>query len=294
MASRGFHEWIAAGQPYVLIQPARDLARRIRAYGITVWHWPDETHQKDEPPEDHTPYSESGWPGRNARWNARGLDIMPRSDSFLHRKENADIARQLIADKDARVPGTEWIKYLNWTDEDGVCTHVSWEPHKASRGSTDKDHVHVSGRSDMDTWAGAADYDPIARMKGEDDVSAADVWAARFKGVGPGGSRFDFSAQEFVVGANAAAWQAVELLKVIAQKVEISDDEIAKIAAAAQKETTALSAQLAPLLAGEILQLLRDHNNAVVSDEQLERVLRRVLDTVPEGDLDEIPAPPGP
>lgn len=164
MTSQGYKDWVKAGKPYNLITPAKALKRNIGASGITVFDYPDESHQRATVPEDHTPYSVTGWPGKNARWNARGLDIMPRSDSAAHRKENADIARQLIRDRDAGVPGVAWIKYINWTNENGDCYHVAWQPTKIVTLSSDEGHVHVSGRSDFDTYTGAEDYNPVTRM----------------------------------------------------------------------------------------------------------------------------------
>ncbi|MGI5178681.1 hypothetical protein ACQEVZ_20325 [Dactylosporangium sp. CA-152071] len=174
MASQGYRDWVRAGRPYTLIRPARAVQAALLRHGITVWDFPDEGHQKAEPPEDHTPYSATGFPGQNARWMARGLDIMPRSDSWAHRKENADIARQLIRDRDAGVPGAMWIKYINWTDEDGACRQERWTTvgaplRRTTRSSTDSGHVHVSGRSDADNDARADGYDPFARMTGADD-----------------------------------------------------------------------------------------------------------------------------
>jgi hypothetical protein len=61
------------------------------------------------------------------------------------------LARQIIHDKNAGVPGTEWVKYMNWTDENGVCRQERWMPDHETRSSTDKDHIHLSARSDMDT-----------------------------------------------------------------------------------------------------------------------------------------------
>ncbi|MEV4138149.1 hypothetical protein AB0J72_39000 [Dactylosporangium sp. NPDC049742] len=181
MASQGYRDWIRAGRPYTLIRPARAVQRTLLRHGITVWDFPDEDHQKAEPPEDHTPYSATGFPGQNQRWNARGLDIMPRSDSKAHRKENADIARQMIRDRDAGVPGAMWIKYINWTDEDGVCRQERWTSRsnqfqRTTRSSTDSGHVHVSGRSDADNDARADGYDPLARMRGMTGDDMANTW----------------------------------------------------------------------------------------------------------------------
>lgn len=169
MASQGYYDWLAAGKPYTLIRPCAAVQRNLKTHGLTVWDYPDESHLKANTPEDHTPFSVTGFPGTNKRWKARGLDIMPRSDSYAHRKENADIARQLIRDRDAGVPGAMWIKYINWTDENGTCRQERWtsaDPMvRTTRSSTDKGHVHVSGRSDADNDARADAYDPFTRMQ---------------------------------------------------------------------------------------------------------------------------------
>jgi hypothetical protein len=173
MASQGYRDWLKAGRPYTLIRPAKAVQATVRAYGLTVYDYPNDAHLQASTPEDHTPFSVTGWPGANQRWNARALDIMPRSDSSAHRKENADIARQLIRDRDAGYPGAMWIKYLNWTDENGKCNQERWTDASAplrrtTRSSTDRGHVHISGRSDVDDDDRADGYDPIARLQGKD------------------------------------------------------------------------------------------------------------------------------
>lgn len=180
MASSGYNEWVRAGKPYSLVRPARDIQRNTRAHGFTVYDYPNDEHLKADRPQDHTPFSVTGWPYASqakVRWRGRAIDIMPRGDSAAARKETADLARQIIRDKDAGVRGTEAIKYMNWTDEAGVCRQENWKTGKrVTVSSTDKGHIHLSFRDDMDELATAADYDPWARMKGgpapqqEDDM----------------------------------------------------------------------------------------------------------------------------
>jgi hypothetical protein len=169
MASSAYYEWLRAGRPYTLIRPAAAVQRNLRAHGLTVYDYPDDSHLQASTPQDHTPFSATGYPGANKRWNARGLDVMPRSDSYAHRKENADIARQLIRDRDAGVPGVMWIKYINWTDENGVCRQERWTSADPMRrttvSSSDRGHIHISGRSDADTDTRADGYDPYARLQ---------------------------------------------------------------------------------------------------------------------------------
>lgn len=183
MTSDGYKDWLAAGRPYTLIRPAKAVQATLRRHGLTVYDYPDTGHLTATVPQDHTPFSATGWPGANRRWNARGLDIMPRSDSAAGRKENADIARQFIRDRDAGVPGVMWIKYLNWTDEKGACRQERWtdkaNPNRRTTiSSNDKGHIHISGRSDADSDTRADTYDPIARMNGVSPMATAAEYAA--------------------------------------------------------------------------------------------------------------------
>lgn len=173
MASQGYRDWVKAGKPYTLIRPAKAVQATLRGYGLTVYDYPNDAHLQANTPEDHTPFSVTGWPSTNKRWKARALDVMPRSDSLTHRTESANIARQLIRDRDAGYAGVMWIKYINWTDEKGVCNQERWtdagQPNKrTTRSSTDKGHIHISGRSDADDDDRADDYDPLRRAAGID------------------------------------------------------------------------------------------------------------------------------
>jgi hypothetical protein len=173
MASQGYRDWLSAGRPYTLIRPAKAVQATLRGYGLTVYDYPNDTHLQAAPPEDHTPFSVTGWPGQNRRWKARALDVMPRADSAAARNENAAIARQLIRDRDAGVPGAMWIKYINWTDEFGICRQERWTNaaaplQRATKVSSDRGHIHISGRSDVDDDTRADEYDPIARLQGKE------------------------------------------------------------------------------------------------------------------------------
>lgn len=177
MVSQGYRDWLNAGKPYTLIRPAAAVQTTLRGHGLTVYDYPNQAHLQANTPEDHTPFSATSWPIKNARWRGHALDVMPRTGvpDAQAVAENADIARQLIRDRDAEVPGAMWIKYVNWTDERGVCQQVRWEGGRTERASTDKGHIHISGRSDCATDDRADDYDPIARMGGAGaDVNLSD------------------------------------------------------------------------------------------------------------------------
>lgn len=168
MASQGYRDWIAAGKPFTLAAPARSLRDILRGYGYTVYDIGNKSHQVAEPPEDHMPYSATGWPVRSPRWYGFALDVM-EPDRALRLPTLAQLGAQIYADKNAGHPGVAWLKYMNWTPAGGECVHDKWQPSHVRTDSDDDGHIHLSGRSDhylTDTTDG---YDPVARFRGEDD-----------------------------------------------------------------------------------------------------------------------------
>lgn len=174
--SPAYYVWISNGKPYKLIRPAAALQGALRGHGLTVYDYPNEAHLRASTPEDHTPFSATGWPVKSAYGVGHAIDVMPRSDSAAGRAENADIARKLIADRNASVPGVLWIKYINWTDEAGICRQERWTPNHTSRTSTDKGHIHISGRSDCDNDTRADTYDPMRGFAAGDEDDMGNTW----------------------------------------------------------------------------------------------------------------------
>lgn len=161
-ASAAYASWLRGGKPYRLMRPAKALQALLRAHGLTVYDYPNDAHLKASKPEDHTPFSATGWPLKSAVGVGHAVDVMPRNDTVAARRENAAIARTLIAARNAGRPEVAWIKYLNWTDENGNCRQESWKPNHVTASSTDKGHIHISGRSDCDDDPRADGYDPLS------------------------------------------------------------------------------------------------------------------------------------
>lgn len=171
MANQWYSPWRNQGSPYTLVRPVLALVNNISRHGITVFHYPNDQHLQSSNPQDHTPYSTTKWPSGILGIDGKGraLDVMPRSGSYEHRKENADIARRLIRDRDARDPRVMCIKYLNWTDENGVCRNENWKSGtRVTSSSTDVGHIHISTRTDYDNSSATDNYDPLE----EDDMDA--------------------------------------------------------------------------------------------------------------------------
>lgn len=134
MTSAQHQLWIAEGSPWHLAIPLVELKAAIE----TVYNPPADTigtrgndeHLDAEPPEDHTPYSETGWPEKTPQFIVTALDYQGPGwqDLFAH----------LI---DERIAGRmPWIKYINLN---GI--HHAWEPDYKADPSTDwKGHGHLS------------------------------------------------------------------------------------------------------------------------------------------------------
>lgn len=176
MTSRQHARWINSGLNWSLALPLANLRDRLRKYGYTVYDIGDNSHMDRVPPEDHTPYSETGWPGLVPYGWVTAIDIMPpRAGSGLPSLQQ--LGKQIYQDRLYAFDGAMWIKYMNWEpdrDNGGACYHDSWTPVHDRRTSSDRGHIHVSGRSDWVTRAlpPMLQYDPIARLRGEVGASA--------------------------------------------------------------------------------------------------------------------------
>jgi hypothetical protein len=253
MASTAYYSWLANGSPYRLCRPAAALQRIFRRRGFTVYDYPDGSHLKATKPEDHTPFAVTGWPVRSAYGVAHAVDIMPRADTAAARAENAAIARKLIAARNAGVPGVMWIKYLNWTDERGICRQERWMPGHETRTSTDRGHIHISARSDCDNDDRADHYDPLG-----EDMALSDT----VPGTGSSGTGGKDRTVGQILGDQANLRAVLIGEKTPAQAGYAAGTPLAQLLALAAAGpaapvdlpalATALTALLAPLLDAEL------------------------------------------
>lgn len=175
MATAAYNAWVAAGRPNNgPIRPLKMLRDRLRRYGYTVYDLGDTSHQTHNPPEDHTCFAATGWPVTAQRWWIHAIDIMPpKPGSGLPSLQR--LGAQLLADKKAGI--FHPLKYMNWEPErdwGGACYQERFMPDYQRRSSSDRGHIHLSGRSDMVAYAGADSYDPVARLRGESTTTQGD------------------------------------------------------------------------------------------------------------------------
>lgn len=138
MTSAQHQAWITEGSVWHMAEPIDELRRAI----IAVWNPPpdtlgtlgDDAHLDAEPPEDHTPYSETGWPIGTPHGIVTALDYNgPGWEALFDHLINQRMAGRMM-----------WIKYINFR---GI--HHRWEPDYQSSTSSDwKGHGHLSIRSD--------------------------------------------------------------------------------------------------------------------------------------------------
>lgn len=176
MATAGekrYAAWRAAGSHQTLNPVLVRIQDRLRAHGYTVYSWGDPRHMTARTPEDHTPYSATGWPSASPKGVTHALDIMPPSSgqkSKINGKPLPSLAKlsaQFIWDKDHG--DADYLKYINYEPEgpNGPCYQTYWKPSKGRKSSTDRGHIHISARTDAVKVFGARTHDPVLAAQSE-------------------------------------------------------------------------------------------------------------------------------
>ena len=161
-----YQQWLAAGSPWHLAEYISSFAATMRRHGYTVGTiGAVGTHLDIPNPQDHAPFSHTPWPGPQPYPMVCAIDVMPDGPVSLAR-----VGAQIVADKNAGVPGTEWIKYMNWTPDGGSCRNESWKPDHVVSPSGDRGHIHISGRTDYVSTP--TSYDPVGRILHTDPTPA--------------------------------------------------------------------------------------------------------------------------
>lgn len=151
MATAAYRAWVNAGRPFKVCTPI--LAYRAQ---LTEAGWPgrligtigDEAHLTAERPQDHTPFSVTGWPQENPYPYVHALDLMHKPEEGFD--VNPIVAHWLWS---ARAGLTPWVKYIIWRGQ-RFDVRNNWQPVSADGHY---DHAHKSFRTDhtnawVDGW----------------------------------------------------------------------------------------------------------------------------------------------
>lgn len=150
--------WRNDGSPWSDCQPTKDFVAMLRRHGYTG---PgvgigDQSHLTAQPPEDHTPYSHTPWPGAQPYPRIMAFDLMPNSGIDI-----LALSGQIFDDKMSGHPALAPLKYMNWTDSAGNCWHDSWQSNHTRYPSSDRGHSHFSWRTDYVNSTLLSTYDPL-------------------------------------------------------------------------------------------------------------------------------------
>jgi hypothetical protein len=145
MATQAYYDWVRAGKPWHKSVPVAEYQRAFLAAGwpaLSLGTLGDEAHLTADRPQDHTPFSVTGWPGASpypyvlafdaGHAPSQGFDMGPV------------VARWLADARDGKTP---WVKYIVWRGQ-LYDVRRDWAP---SGASGHYDHAHVSFRTD---WYG--------------------------------------------------------------------------------------------------------------------------------------------
>ena len=158
MASQDYYDWVNSGRHWSDAKPIADLQESLQALGYTVYTIGNQDHLTKATPEDHTPFSHTGWPNSAPKGIVTALDIMPKNGMA----DLTRLARTLIAAKERGDSHAACFKYMNWTNELGKVEHTSWEPNEKTTSSSDSGHIHLSIRTDYVNSNCCAGWNPLA------------------------------------------------------------------------------------------------------------------------------------
>lgn len=159
MAAAMLRVWESQGRPWRLATPLVDMVAKLKAayprlvYGTLG----DDAHLNAVPPEDHTPFSATGYPNTSPYPVVHALDVMHHPESGVD--AGVLFAYWLGEAKAGRMP---WLKYLIWQARI-YDVRYGWKPQTSSGHF---DHVHLSSRTDAENTH-LGDWSPVP----EDDMT---------------------------------------------------------------------------------------------------------------------------
>lgn len=189
MATSAYYEWVDDGRPFTVAKPIAETLAKLKAarpeaakagcFGSIG----DTAHLTANKPQDHCPFSTTGWPLSHPYPYVTAGDIMHRPDLGVDcTKIHAGL---LAAAKAGLLP---WLKYWIWQGK-RYDVRNNWAPVTASGHY---DHIHLSSRTDhINTSIGS--WHPLeeADMTPDESQKLKDIHYAIFESAGdkrPAGS----------------------------------------------------------------------------------------------------------
>jgi hypothetical protein len=142
VTTQAYYDWVADGSPFYRATPVREYVKAFMAAG-----WPtsslgtigNSAHLTASTPQDHCPFSATGWPNPNPYPYVLAFDA---SHEGVREAQLDAIVTRWVAQ--ARAGHTPWVKYIIYKGHSwGV--RSGWIEREASGHY---DHVHVSMRTD--------------------------------------------------------------------------------------------------------------------------------------------------
>jgi hypothetical protein len=136
MALTVYYSWDNLGRPLTPAWPIREFVGKMKlafptAAATSLFGWyADESHYQTNFPEDHTPFSVTGWPEADPPWWVCATDVMHRPDLGV---DCGVLVPYWLAE--ARAERMPWLKYLIWQAQ-MYDVRNEWEPVETSATST--------------------------------------------------------------------------------------------------------------------------------------------------------------
>lgn len=208
MASAAYYRWVSAGRPLTPARPVRDVVDRMKlaypkaaAKNLFSWY-ANEAHYQAVPPQDHTPFSATGWPGKSPEWWVFATDIMHRPD--LGVDCTVLFPYWLGEAKAGRFPS---LKYIIWQAK-LYSIQNNWSPQS---NSGHFDHIHLSFRTDYQNVS-LGSWSLIPGGSNDDDMfffQVEDQGAGRMNGC-----TYEFAPDFPTLQKWQAAWPGVPTKKI--------------------------------------------------------------------------------
>jgi len=143
MTTAAYYSWHNDGRPVTPAQPIRDVVVRLksafpRAAHLFSWY-ADEAHYQADMPQDHTPFSATGWPLANPYPYVFATDAAHRPDLGV---DGHTLFAHWIGE--ARAGRMPWLKYMIWQARI-YDVRNGW---REQSSSGHYGHIHLSARTD--------------------------------------------------------------------------------------------------------------------------------------------------